>query len=42
MTGTGLESAPILRQDRQDVFVICLHALRSGLLRVRLQGPPGR
>lgn len=26
----------------QDSFIIYLHALHSGLLRVRLQGPSGR
>ncbi|KAF4523460.1 hypothetical protein B566_EDAN008869 [Ephemera danica] len=42
VTNTGLETVPPLRQERQDVFVVCLHALQSGLLRVRLHGPTGR
>ena len=48
-TGTGLEvlSVPNVPNDtvhshERDCFVIYLHALPSGLLRVKLQGPQGR
>ncbi|XP_037828192.1 ral GTPase-activating protein subunit beta isoform X6 [Lucilia sericata] len=41
-TKTG-EEANILQIPRAcDVHVIFIHALQSGLLRVKLQGPPGR
>ncbi|XP_013113651.1 ral GTPase-activating protein subunit beta isoform X13 [Stomoxys calcitrans] len=41
-TKTG-EEANILQLPRAaDVHVIFIHALQSGLLRVKLQGPPGR
>uniref|UniRef100_A0A8D8UV98 Ral GTPase-activating protein subunit beta n=2 Tax=Cacopsylla melanoneura TaxID=428564 RepID=A0A8D8UV98_9HEMI len=36
---TGVECSPT---QPRDVFVIFLHALQSELLRVKLQGPPGR
>ncbi|KAL0278957.1 UNVERIFIED_CONTAM: hypothetical protein PYX00_000621 [Menopon gallinae] len=36
---TGLESTPA---KAEDTYVIFLHALSSGLLRVKLQGPVGR
>lgn len=39
-TTTGLESQSGLKS--QDCFIIFLHALNSGLLRVKLQGPTGR
>uniref|UniRef100_A0A1B6CX62 Rap-GAP domain-containing protein n=1 Tax=Clastoptera arizonana TaxID=38151 RepID=A0A1B6CX62_9HEMI len=39
-TTTGLESQNGLKV--QDCFIIFLHALNSGLLRVKLQGPTGR
>lgn len=39
-TSTGLEVQGSLKS--QDCFIIFLHALNSGLLRVKLQGPTGR
>ncbi|PSN44105.1 Ral GTPase-activating protein subunit beta [Blattella germanica] len=40
-TMTGLEGNTGRPPDERDCFVICLHALASGLLRVKLQGPAG-
>ncbi|XP_069691801.1 ral GTPase-activating protein subunit beta isoform X2 [Periplaneta americana] len=40
-TMTGLEGSGGRAPDERDYFVICLHALASGLLRVKLQGPAG-
>lgn len=39
-TTTGLETQA--GPKSQDCFLIFLHALNSGLLRVKLQGPSGR
>lgn len=38
MTGLETQAGPKV----QDVFVIFLHALNSGLFRVKLVGPTGR
>jgi hypothetical protein len=40
-TTTGLEGSTGRAPDERDCFLICLHALASGLLRVKLQGPAG-
>lgn len=40
-TITGLEGSSGRPPDERDCFVIGLHALASGLLRVKLQGPAG-
>ncbi|XP_021916328.1 ral GTPase-activating protein subunit beta isoform X3 [Zootermopsis nevadensis] len=40
-TTTGLEGGSSRGLDERDYFVICLNALASGLLRVKLQGPAG-
>ncbi|KAJ9585303.1 hypothetical protein L9F63_002888 [Diploptera punctata] len=40
-TATGLEGISGRAPDERDCFVICLHSLSSGLLRVKLQGPAG-
>ncbi|XP_033610459.1 ral GTPase-activating protein subunit beta isoform X8 [Cryptotermes secundus] len=40
-TTTGLEGGSGRVPDERDCFLICLHALASGLLRVKLQGPAG-
>lgn len=40
-TTTGLEGSSGRVPDERDCFLICLHALASGLLRVKLQGPAG-
>ena len=40
-TATGLEGTSGRAPDERDCFVICLHSLSSGLLRVKLQGPAG-
>ncbi|GFG30495.1 hypothetical protein Cfor_08118 [Coptotermes formosanus] len=40
-TITGLEGSSSRPPDERDCFVIGLHALASGLLRVKLQGPAG-
>lgn len=41
-TRTGDESNLMHTPKASDVHVIYLHALQSGLLRVKLQGPTGR
>ncbi|XP_073826019.1 ral GTPase-activating protein subunit beta isoform X22 [Musca autumnalis] len=41
-TKTGEESNILQLPRAADVHVIFIHALQSGLLRVKLQGPPGR
>ena len=45
-TTTGLESASstasINKPTEKDVFVIYIHALRSGLYRIHMQGQTGR
>jgi len=40
-TNTGIEPLSHIK-DIGDVHVIYLHALQSGLLRVKMQGPIGR
>lgn len=40
-TNTGNEPTSHIK-DHGDVHVIYLHALQSGLLRVKMQGPTGR
>lgn len=40
-TNTGTEPLSHIK-DIGDVHVIYLHALQSGLLRVKMQGPVGR
>ncbi|XP_050058118.1 ral GTPase-activating protein subunit beta isoform X4 [Aphis gossypii] len=40
-TNTGIEPSSHIK-DTSDVHVIYLHALQSGLLRVKMQGPIGR
>jgi len=40
-TNTGTEPSSHIK-DIGDVHVIYLHALQSGLLRVKMQGPIGR
>ena len=39
---TGEEASSLQMPRAQDCHVIFLHALQSGLLRVKLQGPMGR
>ncbi|XP_067010015.2 ral GTPase-activating protein subunit beta [Anabrus simplex] len=41
-TNTGLEGTGVPRTTDRDCFVVFLHALNNGLLRVKLQGPTGR
>lgn len=40
-TNTGVEPSSYIK-DIADVHIIYLHALQSGLLRVKMQGPIGR
>lgn len=40
-TNTGIEPSSHVK-DTGDVHIIYLHALQSGLLRVKMQGPVGR
>jgi len=40
-TYTGVEPVSHIK-DTGDVHIIYLHALQSGLLRVKMQGPVGR
>lgn len=40
-TNTGVEPSSHIK-DMGDVHIIYLHALQSGLLRVKMQGPIGR
>lgn len=40
-TNTGIEPSSYVK-DIGDVHIIYLHALQSGLLRVKMQGPIGR
>lgn len=41
-TATGLETTLFPRANEKDCFVIFIHSLKSGLFRIKMQGPVGR